>query len=55
MKQRDFYTRVMGLNIALEGRGMVFMSADQMGDPIDLAQSDYELLREAKTLLSAKR
>ncbi|MGQ4809487.1 hypothetical protein NKDENANG_02904 [Candidatus Entotheonellaceae bacterium PAL068K] len=30
MKQRDFYTRVMGLEIAdqdLEGRGMVFLSA----------------------------
>ncbi len=30
MKQRDFYTRVMGLKIAdedLEGRGMVFLSA----------------------------
>ena len=30
MKQRDFYSRVMGLQIAdedLEGRGMVFMSA----------------------------
>ena len=31
MKQRDFYSRVMGLRIAdedLDGRGMVFMSAD---------------------------
>ena len=31
MKQRDFYSRVMGLTIAdedLDGRGMVFMSAD---------------------------
>ena len=31
MKQRDFYSRVIGLKIAdedLEGRGMVFMSAD---------------------------
>ena len=31
MKQRDFWTRVMGLTIAdedLEGRGMVFLSAD---------------------------
>ena len=31
MKQRDFYSRVMGLKIAdedLDGRGMVFMSAD---------------------------
>jgi catechol-2,3-dioxygenase len=31
MKQRDFYTRVMGLKIAdedLEERGMVFLSAD---------------------------
>ena len=31
MKQRDFYSRVMGLQIAdedLENRGMVFMSAD---------------------------
>ncbi len=30
MKQRDFYTRVMGLEIAdedIEGRGMVFLSA----------------------------
>jgi catechol-2,3-dioxygenase len=31
MKQRDFYTRVIGLKIAdedLEGRGMTFLSAD---------------------------
>lgn len=31
MKQRDFYTRVIGLRIAdedLEGRGMTFLSAD---------------------------
>ena len=31
MKQRDFYTRVMGLQIAdedLEGRGMTFLSSD---------------------------
>jgi catechol-2,3-dioxygenase len=31
MKQRDFYSRVMGLKIAdedLDGRGMIFMSAD---------------------------
>jgi catechol-2,3-dioxygenase len=31
MKQRDFWTRVMGLKVAdedLEGRGMVFLSAD---------------------------
>ncbi len=31
MKQRDFYSRVLGLKIAdedLENRGMVFMSAD---------------------------
>ena len=31
MKQRDFYTRVMGLEIAdedLEGRGMCFLSSD---------------------------
>lgn len=35
MKQRDFYTRVMGLNIAdedLEGRGMVFLSADPVAE-----------------------
>jgi catechol-2,3-dioxygenase len=35
MKQRDFYTRVMGLKIAdedLEGRGMVFMSADPVAE-----------------------
>jgi catechol 2,3-dioxygenase-like lactoylglutathione lyase family enzyme len=35
MKQRDFYTRVMGLRIAdedLEGRGMVFMSADPVAE-----------------------
>lgn len=35
MKQRDFYTRVMGLTIAdedLEGRGMVFMSADPVAE-----------------------
>ena len=35
MGQRDFYTRVMGLNIAdedLEGRGMVFMSADPVAE-----------------------
>ena len=35
MKQRDFYTRVMGLHIAdedLEGRGMVFMSADPVAE-----------------------
>lgn len=35
MKQRDFYTRVMSLHIAdedLEGRGMVFMSADPVAE-----------------------
>jgi len=35
MKQRDFYTRVMGLTIAdedPEGRGMVFMSADPVAE-----------------------
>ncbi|ETX00573.1 MAG: hypothetical protein ETSY1_10750 [Candidatus Entotheonella factor] len=35
MKQRDFYTRVMGLTIAdedLEGRGMVFLSADPVAE-----------------------
>ena len=35
MKQRDFYTRVMGLTIAdedLEGRGMVFMSTDPVAE-----------------------
>jgi catechol-2,3-dioxygenase len=35
MQQRDFYTRVMGLTIAdedLEGRGMVFMSADPVAE-----------------------
>lgn len=35
MKQRDFYTRVMGLSIAdedLEGRGMVFLSADPVAE-----------------------
>ena len=35
MKQRDFYTRVMGLQIAdedLENRGMVFMSADPVSE-----------------------
>ena len=35
MQQRDFYTRVMGLHIAdedLEGRGMVFMSADPVAE-----------------------
>jgi catechol-2,3-dioxygenase len=35
MQQRDFYTRVMGLQIAdedLEGRGMVFLSADPVAE-----------------------
>lgn len=35
MKQRDFYTRVMGLTIAdedLEGRGMVFLSTDPVAE-----------------------
>jgi len=35
MKQRDFYSRVIGLSIAdedLEGRGMVFMSADPVAE-----------------------
>lgn len=35
MKQRDFYTRVLGLTIAdedLESRGMVFMSADPVAE-----------------------
>lgn len=35
MKQGDFYTRVMGLRIAdedLEGRGMVFLSADPVAE-----------------------
>lgn len=35
MKQRDFYTRVMGLTIAdedLEGRGLVFLSADPVAE-----------------------
>ncbi len=35
MKQRDFYTRVMGLQIAdedLETRGMVFMSSDPVAE-----------------------
>jgi catechol-2,3-dioxygenase len=35
MQQRDFYTRVMGLRIAdedLEGRGMIFMSADPVAE-----------------------
>ena len=35
MKQRDFYTRVIGLNIAdedLDGRGMCFMSADPVSE-----------------------
>ncbi len=35
MKQRDFYTRVMGLNIAdedLEERKMVFLSADPIAE-----------------------
>lgn len=35
MKQRDFYTRVMGLRIAdedLEGRQMVFLSADPIAE-----------------------
>ena len=35
MKQRDFYSRVMGLKIAdedLENRGMVFMSADPVAE-----------------------
>jgi catechol 2,3-dioxygenase-like lactoylglutathione lyase family enzyme len=35
MKQRDFYTRVMGLTIAdedLEARGMVFLSADPVAE-----------------------
>lgn len=35
MKQRDFYTRVMGLTIAdedLEERGMVFLSADPVAE-----------------------
>jgi len=35
MKQRDFYTRVIGLSIAdedLDGRGMCFMSADPISE-----------------------
>lgn len=35
MKQRDFYTRVMGLTVAdedLDGRGMVFLSADPIAE-----------------------
>ncbi len=35
VKQRDFYTRVMGLTVAdedLEGRGMVFLSADPVAE-----------------------
>jgi catechol 2,3-dioxygenase-like lactoylglutathione lyase family enzyme len=35
MKQRDFYTRVMGLSVAdedLEGRGMVFLSTDPVAE-----------------------
>jgi catechol-2,3-dioxygenase len=35
MKQRDFYSRVIGLKIAdedLEGRGMVFMSSDPVSE-----------------------
>ena len=35
MKQRDFYSRVIGLQIAdedLEGRGMVFMSSDPVSE-----------------------
>jgi catechol 2,3-dioxygenase-like lactoylglutathione lyase family enzyme len=35
MKQRDFYTRVMGLTVAdedLEGRGMVFLSTDPVAE-----------------------
>ncbi len=35
MRQRDFYTRVIGLRIAdedLEDRGMVFLSADPVAD-----------------------
>ncbi len=35
MKQRDFYTRVMGLTVAdedLEGRGMCFLSADPVSE-----------------------
>ena len=35
MKQRDFYTRVIGLSIAdedLDGRGMCFMSADPVSE-----------------------
>ncbi len=34
-KQRDFYSRVLGLQIAdedLENRGMVFMSADPVAE-----------------------
>jgi catechol-2,3-dioxygenase len=39
MKQRDFYTRVMGLRIAdedLEKRGMVFLSADPVAEHHEL-------------------
>jgi catechol-2,3-dioxygenase len=35
MKQRDFYTRVIGLSVAdedLDGRGMCFMSADPIAE-----------------------
>ena len=35
MKQRDFYTRVIGLSIAdedLDGRGMCFLSADPVSE-----------------------
>jgi catechol-2,3-dioxygenase len=56
MKQRDFYTRVMGLKIAdedLEGRGMVFLSAHAEEEHHELvlikgrsAASDVQLINQ---------
>ena len=52
MKQRDFYTRVMGLTIAdedLEGRGMVFMSADPVAE-----HHEFVLMKGRVTFDNAK-
>ncbi len=52
MKQRDFYTRVLGLTIAdedLESRGMVFMSADPVAE-----HHEFVLIRGRVTSDDAK-
>lgn len=52
MRQRDFYTRVIGLRIAdedLEGRGMVFLSADPVAE-----HHEFVLIRGRVTSGDAK-